>query len=1252
MAGIGEGNREGPRKRSFSESDSEKISGLSLDPNSRTNQNPDADFLSTNSIYCSNPDLYSTEDLYIETPVGGGRGTRLQLKKSDQWNLKHDKAVKDCNVLIKDIEKWITELSQYDSPSLDLVYDGFMKFKKRIARTSQEALIRLVDRRIVDHLASLQIRIESIRKRAERRDRNKSHPNLVSTSDCEDNNVLRTTPPIENRDLPIPSLPDEVFHQPDPIQGIQSLPDDPNLIEPVYIDNPPLENETPLILNPITNDHEIIEDLELDNPIDLDNSSTIDPRVYYTTPPSYQQCSPPPPLSSEIQIVVSKEWESALIRDKDEMLNRIKLLEVKTQDIVASQTNQDRLLSTLEQEIIELSSSNNDKEYRLGQVEKTVERIDKNVKVYIDRKVKELSSNIESVKNAYDTQTISGQIKENVKEILNNSVPSTDLNELRREVESIKHKTRCDGVVLENMRTVVTGVKDQLDRTLESPLNFSSDLSNSLRVDRSKKEKERELIKSAIDSSANLLKQLIDTKISENSDLAIIKKCNSDVKKVTGYSKSCHDLLMKYVSYDDVDSGYYSVIKSLLDSANEWTMNVEQIYSSSEAHASCTVKGDLSMVGIFSNNAKKSIYEFVEDLEIALVGWGSNKQRAMLVFSKHLTEDIKAKCLNISDDYQKLKSWLFKEFGSPHTIVSDIISELAGKPKPNHNNDRQRYEFYADITLGIARLDRLARVPNVNIDELDSILYSRTTLLSLFKVLPIEDSKAFNHHMEMKRLDWKNPQGARTFAFFKELCEAQRNILEPYKGINIPSGSPPRPKSRTVFNVNQGQTPPPHREVSAHAARFSPQKNWSTPGSVFPCPLSRHSHEMNECNEFFSMNPHVRWEGTAKGKICYCCLRPKTTCRDRKCIFVSSVPEVLICQGCREYATEKGLAPFSIMYCRKIKHGPTRAPYHEIRDAFEKYMGKFPQNLPDDCIKYSVNFAKQVFSLAPCSELVNCECCEKPSELSIDTPTIDTESGIKVPTRLERIVPEINEQSAYLMQILKIGTENVLTFFDSGANTNLVNGELALDQNLEIITKKPTKLTVVGGGTITTEMGKFRFNLGPTESGEFHEIKCQGINSVTSRFARYDLSEINDEFRSNKVHPYKGEILPQYAAGDEVKLLIGIKNNHLNPTLVTVLPSGVGVYKSPFKDIFGSRIIYAGPHHVFSKANSNVNKELSHAVFHMRESTLNYQGRTKDIHLAIPIDKRFNISINPTPLPESTLLEMGGEIAGGGGFHA
>ena len=933
-------------------------------------------------------------------------------------------------------------------------------------------------------------------------------------------------------------------------------------------------------------------------------------------------------------------------------MNRIKLLEDKHQDVMSVQLNQERLLSTLEQEIIELNSSSSIRDQRLDHIERTVDRIDKNVKIYIDTRVKEINMSIDSVKSGYDSEIVTGQIKENVREILNSSIPGTDLRHLRQEVESIKHKNKRDEIVIDNLRSVVTEVKDQLDRTLESPLNFSMRTEIPPRVTLERKEKERDLTKNAIDSSTKLLSQLIETKISESSDLAIIKKCNSDVKKVTGYAKTCHDLLMKYISYDDIDSNYYSQTKSLLDNANDWIINVEHIYSSSEAHASCSVKGDLSGVGIFSNNANKSIYEFFEDLEIALVGWGSNKQRAMLVFSRHLTEDIKAKSLNISDDYQKLKAWLFKEYGSPHTIVSDIISGLAAKPKPVQSSDKQRYEFYADITLGIARLDRLARVPYVDIDELDNILYSRNTLSSLFKILPPEDSKSFNHHMELKRLDWKNPQGARTFAFFKELCEAQRNILEPYKGSNPKSNSPPLPKSRTVFNVNQCQpTPPPfQRDLSTHTAGYSPPKNWFPPGSSYPCPLKGHAHEMFQCKEFFSMNPHVRWEATPKGRICYCCLKPKSTCKDRKCSFESSVPEVLICQGCLEYAREKGLSPFNIMYCRKVRHGPMRAPYQDIKNAFETHMGKFPENLEDDCIRYSVNFTQQVFSLGPCSDKVECSCCEKPSELSIETPTINTQSGISIPTRLDNTVPEINEHSAYLMQILRIGTEDVLTFFDSGANTNLVNGDLAIEQKLQIITKKPTKLTVVGGGSITTEMGKFRFNLGPLESGTYHELKCQGISSVTSKFERYDLSEINEEYRSNKIHPYNGEPLPEYAAGDEVKLLIGIKNNHLNPTLITILPSGVGVYKSPFVDIFGSRVIYAGPHSSFSRVNSNLSKDLSHAIFHLREKTLSYQGRVEDLYPSIQVDKRFNISVNPTPIPESTLLEMGGEMEEGGGI--
>ena len=233
MAGIGEGNRKGSRKRSCSESDSDKISGISFTPDSPTNRNPDLDINPDHSNYRSIPNLHSPEDLYIETPVGGGRGTRLQVKRLGGLNVKYEKALKDCNILITEIEKWILENTENESLCFDSIYEGFLKFKKRIARVSQEALIRLVDRKVVDQLAELQIRIESLRKRAEREDRRKDQRNRNTDRRSEGTELVNS--------------PDEVFIQSHPIQGIQSLPDGSNLMDIHSLDPLPPSQLTPLL---------------------------------------------------------------------------------------------------------------------------------------------------------------------------------------------------------------------------------------------------------------------------------------------------------------------------------------------------------------------------------------------------------------------------------------------------------------------------------------------------------------------------------------------------------------------------------------------------------------------------------------------------------------------------------------------------------------------------------------------------------------------------------------------------------------------------------------------------------------------------------------------------------------------------------------------------------------------------------------------------------------------------------------------
>ena len=104
------------------------------------------------------------------------------------------------------------------------------------------------------------------------------------------------------------------------------------------------------------------------------------------------------------------------------------------------------------------------------------------------------------------------------------------------------------------------------------------------------------------------------------------------------------------------------------------------------------------------------------------------------------------------------------------------------------------------------------------------------------------------------------------------------------------------------------------------------------------------------------MSPENRWEKLEKGRMCYSCLKPKNICKGRKCTYVSSVPEVLKCAICTSWAQSKGLAPFSIFFCKQKQHGDSRAQLIDLRKELEKYIGKLGSTVVDSKIQYSVNF--------------------------------------------------------------------------------------------------------------------------------------------------------------------------------------------------------------------------------------------------------------------------------------------------------
>ena len=87
------------------------------------------------------------------------------------------------------------------------------------------------------------------------------------------------------------------------------------------------------------------------------------------------------------------------------------------------------------------------------------------------------------------------------------------------------------------------------------------------------------------------------------------------------------------------------------------------------------------------------------------------------------------------------------------------------------------------------------------------------------------------------------------------------------------------------------------------------------------------------------------------------------------------------------------------------------------------------------------------------------------------------------------------------------------------------------------------------------------------------------------------------------------------------------------------------MYQSVFKDIWGSDIIFAGPHKSFSNGNKSSN--ANHAMFGIH-SVINSADEadqwTEEREYAMIADAELGLSVHPFPLNPQDILNVGGEI--------
>ena len=85
------------------------------------------------------------------------------------------------------------------------------------------------------------------------------------------------------------------------------------------------------------------------------------------------------------------------------------------------------------------------------------------------------------------------------------------------------------------------------------------------------------------------------------------------------------------------------------------------------------------------------------------------------------------------------------------------------------------------------------------------------------------------------------------------------------------------------------------------------------------------------------------------------------------------------------------------------------------------------------------------------------------------------------------------------------------------------------------------------------------------------------------------------------------------------------------------------MYLSPFKDIWGSRIIFAGPNKEFTKANKELIGGSNHAVYMLNQDIEEIQGLGSSKKVRFKSEGEVLTSFYTSPIEDDILQEMGFE---------
>jgi Pao retrotransposon peptidase len=688
---------------------------------------------------------------------------------------------------------------------------------------------------------------------------------------------------------------------------------------------------------------------------------------------------------------------------------------------------------------------------------------------------------------------------------------------------------------------------------------------------------------------------------------------DTQVSSVRGIVKECMDRTAKYAALPGADLELIETAQTQCQNAEKWCDLVVSRYRSAQLHLEGNMNSKEVTFKKFDPKGSISIYQFLSSYEDWCHGYISDSQKPRLLFTKYLHpslttsyEELKAR----RHDYGQMKSWLIDNFGSVKAVADNHLRAIRALKTPKATDDALTHAIYIrEMHRLLTTLYNLEIRKGIRVPQLQEYITSHTFLLQIGEILPAKVKTDWTDSLAKEQAIIHKIEGERHLKKILDILKERYVSYELLAGISpgVPTSEGPSTRSHHAERANSptpsvasscascghdaayaaGALPKrPARSSPDKKPKQPPPQSKSKPDSDsktklprWSCPLRGHErHKFAECRIFFGLETserrkRVRW-------ACYTCFAPKGC--SNECKNLASVPKVLLCPECGS-ADSSGKSSVNVLMCGVHNH--TKPSSQDVADALEKWVPKFQVAK----LAQPVNVG---FTLLMAGAASNPPKSRSSRPDSSPTPVaFDTCSGTSKPlSKHDSVIKKSTEESFYVMQMLCIASEPVLTFYDTGSNAHLVDGAFAERAGFQVLDDSCTRIGVIGGDHIWSEYGVYSCILGPDADNRYHEIECQGLSRITSAFPEFDLRPLHREVYRSLPTTWQ-ERLPESIGGDRVKLLIGIRSSSLAPIQRFSLPSGLGVFQSALIDVHGASICFGGPHEVFTKgyARSGVN---------------------------------------------------------------